>query len=109
LQSLTLQQSSDFLQRVLTTLVSEGLSATRVHLGTLRSALLQHDIPEELTDQAIGWFGLIDGDYWEPDLDDISKMIGLALLSEHKVRSSESCFHSTNLDQHEQDPTDTRG
>jgi hypothetical protein len=86
LQTLTLYQLSDFLQRALTTLVSEGLSVNRVHLGTLRSTLLrEHDIPEELSDQVIRWFGSIDSDYWEPDLDDMSKMIGLALLSQHKV------------------------
>lgn len=89
MQTLTLQQLSDFLQRALTTLVSEGLSLNRVHLRTLRSALLlEHNIPEELTDQVIRWFGSAGDEHWEPDFDDISKIIGLALLSQHKVRST---------------------
>jgi Sister chromatid cohesion protein Dcc1 len=98
LQTLSLQQLSDFLQRALTTIVSERLPTNRIDLSTLRSALLrEQDIPEELTSQIIPWFGSVDDDYWEPDLGEMSKTIGLALLSPHKVWSRGSLLAHINI------------
>lgn len=85
LRSLSLSQLSNLLQKILNTLVAEQLS-TFVPIEDLHRALLrEHSVDAEVTDQIIKWFGIYDRGIWEPDYDEISKVVGLSLLSENKV------------------------
>lgn len=85
LRKLSMSQLSSLLQKILNTMVAEGLS-TFVPLADLHKALLkEHGVQYEMTDQVVKWFGLCEGGLWEPDFEQISKVIGLSLLSENKV------------------------
>ncbi|KAF8322142.1 hypothetical protein DL93DRAFT_2124030 [Clavulina sp. PMI_390] len=95
LRSLSLDQLSDILQKTLNILVAEG-HATFVPVPAFQTILQRdHGLSPEISDQVMRWFGPSEKDLWEPDYDQISKVIGLSLLSKNKNTSiAEDLFMS---------------
>lgn len=82
---MSMDHLSNFLQKTLNILVTEAFSAPIPIVALHEAVFREHGVPSDVTLQVIKWLGYYGGDYWEPDYDEMSKIIGLSLLSESKV------------------------
>lgn len=71
---------------MLNVLVSESYPTFNVPITPFAEMLQRaHNVDPVITLQVIKWFGSSDDENWEAYVDEIVKVIGLALLSQHKA------------------------
>jgi len=89
LRPLPLEQLSNVLVYIFTSLISYGLPRKQISASRLVEILQEeHEVPSAVTSQVMRWFGFVSGDRWEMDEIKAVRHVGLGLLRPHIVSAS---------------------